>query len=103
VQIRAKRVLCGSLHRHESPGLQFSGNHLIDVAPNPFFPRFDGTHQRMLTLVEMLGCVLVLGGVATPNLSALQAHPQMNPCISRFNALFTHVLIRAGNPDLIEV
>jgi hypothetical protein len=89
--------------RDESLSPYLSGSKFIYVAPYPLFPGFDGPYQGVLCPVKMLGGVLVLRGVATTDVSALQAHPQMHPSISGFNAVFAYILVCAGNPDLIEM
>jgi hypothetical protein len=35
--------------------------------------------------------------------AALQAHPQMNPGVPGFYAIFTNVSIGAGDADLVEM
>jgi hypothetical protein len=57
----------------------------------------------MLRLVEMLGCVLVLGRVATTNVSATQAQAQVNPRVAGFDTVLTHMLIGFSDFDLIKV
>jgi len=76
---------------------------LVHVAPYPFFPRLDGANQRMLTFMEMFGCMLVLGRITTTNVPALQAEPKMDPRAFHFDAFFAHVLVCAGDPYLVEM
>jgi hypothetical protein len=52
---------------------KFARFDLIHVTPNPGLPRFNGTNQRVLGFVEMLGGVLVLGRIATTDVPANQA------------------------------
>jgi hypothetical protein len=47
--------------------------------------------------------MFVLGGVATPHMPALYAKAEMDPGVSCFHAIFTNVLLGAGNPDVVEV
>ena len=75
----------------------------IDVAPHPNFARFDGAHQRMLALVEMLGRMLVLGRVTATNISALQTQPKMHPTVSHFDAFFADVFVCAGDFYLVQM
>jgi hypothetical protein len=67
----------------------FARHQVIGVAPDPSFARLDGTDQWMGARMEMLGGVLVLGGVATPDVAADQAEPKVNPGIAGFEAIFT--------------
>ena len=57
----------------------------------------------MFRAMEVLGGVLVLGGIATPHISALQTQTQMNPCVASLYALFTYMLVGLPDFDLIEV
>jgi hypothetical protein len=43
--------------------------------------------------MKVLGCVLVFGRVATADVTALQAKPQVDPMIAHLHAFFTHVNI----------
>jgi len=75
---------------------------LIDKAPHPVFAGLDRLYDGMFGRVEMFRCVLVLGGIATPNVAALAAKPQVHPIIAHFQTFFTslcvwaHVLNVAG-------
>jgi hypothetical protein len=75
----------------------------VHVAPLPAFSRLDRTHDRMFRPVKMFGGVLVLRRIATADVPAFQAHPQMNPGVAHFQALFA--TLRAGLyvSDLIQV
>ena len=57
----------------------------------------------MLGVMEVLGCVLVLRRIAATHASALQAKPQVDPCVSGFDAVFTDVFVCALEFDLIEM
>lgn len=46
-------------------------NELVHVAPDPRLPGFYGAHERMLGIVEVPGCVLVLGRITATDVSAL--------------------------------
>lgn len=48
--------------------------HLVDVTPSPGLTRFNRPHDRMLGRVKMLGCMLIRGRVAAPNMAANLAH-----------------------------
>jgi hypothetical protein len=98
------RYRCISTANWNEPfGAQLSRLDLIDKAPHPIFPGFDGANKRMLAFVKMFGCMLVLGRITTTNVSTFQAKPQMNPGVAHFDAFFAHVCIGVGNPYLLEV
>jgi hypothetical protein len=48
-------------------------HNLVHIAPGPALARLYGANDRMLGLLEVLGCVLVLGGVATAHMTAVCA------------------------------
>src|SRR4029077_4466004 len=98
--VRASRPSAADCDESLRPNL--SGRETVDEAPHPAFARFDGAHQWMLALVEMLGGVFVLRRVAAPNITALQAEPKMDPSVPFLDALFADMLVGAGELDLIE-
>jgi hypothetical protein len=53
--------------------------------------------------VKMLGRVLVLGRIAAADVPAFQAKPQMDPCVAGLDAVFTDMLVRVGNLDLVHM
>ena len=53
--------------------------------------------------MEVLGRVSVLGTVAAPDVAAVQTHAQMNPSVTRFQALFTTWGIGPDVANRIEV
>jgi hypothetical protein len=53
--------------------------------------------------VEMPSGMFVLGGIATTHISAFQAHSQVHPSVSEFDALFTNMFPGLSDLDLIEV
>ena len=53
--------------------------------------------------MEMLGGVLVLGGIAAADMAAGQAQAQMDPGIASFKALFAAILGSLPDLDLVEV
>ncbi len=57
----------------------------------------------MLGGVEVLGGMAILGGIATADVPTLQAHPQMHPRIAGFKAIFTDVLCRVFDFDLVQM
>src|SRR5262245_55560589 len=63
-------------------------HHFVHITPAPAFGRIIALDDGMLGAVEMLGGVLVLGRVATTDMAATAAKPQMQPDIVRCQALF---------------
>jgi hypothetical protein len=45
----------------------------------------------MLSAMKVFGGVLVLGGIATADVAAFQAEPQMDPGVADFDAVFADV------------
>jgi hypothetical protein len=61
-------------------------------------------HDWVARRVEMSGGVLVFGRIATPNVPADQANPEMNPRIAHGEAFLAPVgCARSDVADLIEV
>jgi hypothetical protein len=75
----------------------------VDVTPNPEFFRFNGPHERVLRAMEMLRSVLVLGGVAASDVPAFQAQTKMDPGVPHLHAFFTHMHVRRGELDVIQM
>jgi hypothetical protein len=92
-----------SLRRDESVPGNFSGSELIRVAPHPGFARLDRADQRMLGMVKVLSRMFVPGGIAAAHVPALQAETKVDPGISGLDAVFTDVLIRAGQLDVVQM
>jgi hypothetical protein len=82
---------------------QFPSFDFIDVAPHPIFAGLNRTHERMLRMVEMLGCVLVFRRVATSRVATNQAHAKVNPGIAGFHAILADMLGGMREFDLIEM
>jgi hypothetical protein len=57
----------------------------------------------MLAVVKVFGGVLVLGRIAATHVAAEQTHPQVNPGVADFDAVFTDVLVWVGEFDLIQM
>jgi hypothetical protein len=53
--------------------VKLSDKHLIHVTPAPVFPRLKRFHDGMLGVMEMLGRMLILGGIAAADMAAFQA------------------------------
>jgi len=53
--------------------------------------------------LEVFGGVLGLGRIAAAHMSANQAQAQVDPGVSGFHAIFTHVLVSVSELDLVKV
>jgi len=81
-------------------GLSALHLYLVHETPHPILSWLDGLHDGMLGSAEMLGGVLVLGGIAAAYVAALTANPQVHPCVARFQALFAAL---AAWPDAFDM
>jgi hypothetical protein len=75
----------------------------VGVAPDPIFTRLDRADERMVCAAEMLGSVFVFRRIAATDVRALKAEPQMDPSISRLDAVFTYVFVGRGELDAVQV
>ena len=66
----------------------------IDEAPAPAFTGLDGAHYGVMGGAKVFGGVLVFGGIAAADMTAGQAQPQVDPTVTGFDAIFTHVFRR---------
>ncbi len=76
---------------------------LVDVAPAPALTRLGGLHDGMAGGVKVLRRVLVLGGVATADVAACQAEPELHPPVPSRQALFAALGVGRNRPDLLDV
>src|SRR5581483_8049564 len=81
----------------------FAGGQFVHVAPHPGLSRLDGTYQRMLGAVEMLGGMLVLGRVATADMTTLETQAKVNPGVACLNAVLADVRVGFGELYLIKM
>src|SRR5579871_1462825 len=72
------------LRRHIGPQVE---HHFIHITPAPAFRGIIAFDDGMFAAMEMLGGMLVLGGVAAADMSAGPADAQMQPDIAAFEAL----------------
>jgi hypothetical protein len=92
-----------SAFRRPTSSSKFAWHRLVQVAPDPSFSGLDGTDQRMLSFVKMLGCMLILGRVATADVPANKAHAEVDPLIASLHTVLTYMLVGLSNLDLIKV
>src|SRR5204862_5181016 len=78
-------------------------NDLIDVTPLPVLAAFEGLHQRVMSGAEMLGGVLVLGGIAAADVPAGETQAEVDPGVAGLQTLFAAVRARLHVVDLIQV
>jgi hypothetical protein len=57
----------------------------------------------MAAVLEVFGGVLVLRRIAAPHVPADHAHPQVNPGVAHFHALFADMRAGGGELDLIQM
>jgi hypothetical protein len=76
---------------------------LVDEAPPPVLTRLIGLDQRMAGLVEVVGGVVIGRVVATTDVTADHAHPQMDPPASDALAVLTSVRRRDDLLHLVKV
>src|SRR5438552_18200058 len=96
-------MLLQGVRSEELPILQGIEFYFVDVAPAPVLTRLGGLHDGVAARVEVFRRVLVLGGVATADVAARQAEPEMHPPVPGRQAL--RAALRAGRnrPDLLDV
>src|ERR1700685_3145580 len=76
---------------------------LVHVAPAPILARLDRLHDGMFCSMKMLGGMLVLGGIAAPDVAADQAHPQMDPRVSHLQTFFAAICAWLHFLDFFDV
>src|SRR5215207_1102971 len=72
-----------------APDLGNQEREVIDVAPGPLLARLERADQRVTALVRVGGGMAVGRVVAAPDLSALEADPQMQPRVAHGQTLLT--------------
>ena len=73
------------------------------ITPSPVFPWLNRADDGMAGRAKMFRGVLVLGGVAAPDVPASQAHPQMDPAVLHLQALLAACSARFDIADLVEM
>jgi hypothetical protein len=77
--------------------------HLIDKAPNPALTWLEGSNDCVTGVLEVLGCMLVLGIVTAADMSAGQTEAQVNPGVTGLHAFFTTGRVARHGLDLVPV
>jgi hypothetical protein len=76
---------------------------LVDVAPAPGFAGFERFHDGVFGFMEMLGGVLVFGGVAAADVAAFQAEAQVDPSVAHLEAFLATVRMRFYGANQTEM
>src|SRR5918995_460746 len=76
---------------------------LVNVAPDPILVRLEGLDERVLSGVEMLAGVSVPGAVATANMAADEAFPEVHPRVTHLEALLAPFGAGFHVVDLVQV
>jgi hypothetical protein len=78
-------------------------HYFVDVTPAPIFARLERSHDGVFCLFEVFGGVLVFRGIAAADVAANFAEAQMNPRVSRLQALLAPIGVRGAVLYLVEV
>jgi hypothetical protein len=78
-------------------------HYIVDVTPAPIFARFERSHDGVFCFFEVLGGVLVFGGIAAADVAADLAEAKMNPRIARLQALLAAICVRGAVLNLAQV
>jgi hypothetical protein len=76
---------------------------LVHITPHPVLSRLDGLDDGVMGRMKMLRCMLVLRRIATSDVAANPAEPQVDPGVAGFEALLTPVRVRFHVLNLIRV
>ncbi len=88
---RCRRILNAMCYRTaDRPGPCIQG-HLVLIAPAPVLAWLERSDDGMLRGMEMLGGVPILGAIATADITAGHAQPQMEPGITGLQTVLTAV------------
>src|SRR5437016_5061949 len=96
-------MLLQGVRGEELPILQGIEFYFVDVAPAPVLTRLGGFHDGVAARVEVLRRMLVLGGIATADVAARQAEPEMHPLVPGLQAFFAALRVGRNRPDLRDV
>jgi hypothetical protein len=76
---------------------------LVNVAPAPFFAGLEGTHKGVVSGVEVLSGVLILGRVAAANVATRKTQAKMNPGVAHLEALLASFCFGVDGLDFFTV
>jgi hypothetical protein len=77
--------------------------YLIHITPAPLLSRLNRPHDRMLCRMKVLRRMFIRRRIATPNMPADHAHPQMDPAPTNLQAFLTPSCRRLYIPNLIQM
>src|SRR6185295_6475301 len=72
----------------------------VHVAPAPVLTGLEAPYHRVIRAVEMLGRVLVRGGVTASHVAAGETEAQVHPPIAALQALFA--ALRSAGRDILD-
>src|SRR5262245_33035664 len=76
---------------------------VVQVAPPPALARLERTHERVLGGPEVRGRVSAPGRVAAADVSAGEAHAEVNPALAEVETLLAPLRSRSGIQHQLEV
>jgi hypothetical protein len=76
---------------------------LVDVAPSPVFTRLYRSHDGMFSAAKVLGRMLVLGRIATADVTTVKTETKMNPSVAHLQALFAPFGVRFDWLEVLHV
>ena len=76
---------------------------LVDVTPAPVFPWLEGLDNGVVGRVKMLGSVLILRIVTAADMPAFQTEAQVDPGITRFQAILASIDVRCDLTYLVKM
>src|SRR2546426_8454607 len=76
---------------------------LVDVTPAPVLPWLERLDNRVVGRVEMLGGVLILRLVTATDMSTGETEAQMQPGVTRFQAILAPIGARRDLTYLVEM
>jgi len=76
---------------------------LVDVTPAPVFPWLEGLDNGVIGRVKMLGSVLIFRIVTAADMPAFQTEAQVDPGITRFQAILASIGTRCDLTYLVKM
>jgi hypothetical protein len=102
-QVLSMGSLTATMSLKTPKGSLGSHQRFMHVAPAPVLSRFKRLDDRVATGMEVFSCVPIWRGVATADMPACQAQAQVDPSISRPQAILTPVCMRRNGPDRAQM